>query len=71
MKKLTLLMIAVVGLVSGCVVYDPHPDRGPYRDGPHRGDRDGDGVPNRLDRDRDGDGIPNRNDNRPGNPYRY
>lgn len=25
-----------------------------------RGDRDGDGIPNRFDRDRDGDGIPNR-----------
>jgi hypothetical protein len=32
------------------------------RGGWRRGDRDGDGVPNRYDRDRDGDGIPNRAD---------
>ena len=35
-----------------------------------RGDRDRDGVPNRLDRDRDGDGVPNRRDSRPDNPRR-
>ena len=43
------------------------------RDGiPNRLDRDkdGDGVPNRVDRDRDGDGVPNRVDNRPDNPTR-
>lgn len=35
-----------------------------------RGDRDHDGVPNRVDRDRDGDGVPNRLDRRPDNPRR-
>jgi hypothetical protein len=46
-----------------------------------RGDRDGDGIPNRYDnrpnnpnnspvRDRDGDGVPNRADSRPDNPNR-
>ena len=34
------------------------------------GDRDRDGVPNRVDRDRDGDGVPNRYDRAPDNPYR-
>ena len=33
----------------------PRPGRG-------NGDRDRDGIPNRIDRDRDGDGIPNRFD---------
>jgi len=36
-----------------------------------RGDRDHDGVPNRVDRDRDGDGVSNRRDRRPDNPSRY
>ncbi len=35
-----------------------------------RGDRDHDGVPNRMDRDRDGDGVPNRMDSNPNNPHR-
>lgn len=35
-----------------------------------RGDRDHDGVPNRVDRDKDGDGVPNRMDSRPNNPNR-
>jgi hypothetical protein len=34
------------------------------------GDRDRDGIPNRLDRDRDGDGVPNRYDRAPDNPRR-
>lgn len=38
---------------------------------PPRWDRDGDGVPNRVDRDRDGDRVPNRFDSRPNNPNRY
>lgn len=67
MKKLTLVMLVLVGTLSGCVAYDPHP--GPH-DGAHR-DRDRDGVPNRMDRDRDGDGIRNREDARPNNPGRY
>ena len=37
--------------------------------GPH-GDRDRDGIPNRLDRDRDGDGVANRQDRQPDNPRR-
>ncbi|WP_265948224.1 hypothetical protein [Dechloromonas sp. A34] len=53
-------------LLSGCVVYDT-----PHRDGGHRGDRDRDGVPNRVDRDRDNDGVPNRMDRRPNDPNRY
>jgi hypothetical protein len=36
-----------------------------------RGDRDGDGIPNRVDRDRDGDGVRNRDDRRPNDPRRY
>lgn len=35
-----------------------------------RGDRDRDGIPNRMDRDRDGDGVPNRYDRAPNNPNR-
>ena len=35
------------------------------------GDRDHDGIPNRLDRDRDGDGVPNRHDRQPDNPRRH
>ena len=34
------------------------------------GDRDRDGVPNRVDRDRDGDGVRNRVDRAPDNPRR-
>ena len=34
------------------------------------GDRDRDGVPDRVDRDRDGDGVPNRFDKAPNNPRR-
>lgn len=44
-----------------------HMERGQWA----RGDRDRDGVPNRVDRDRDGDGIPNRLDRNPNNPRRY
>lgn len=36
-----------------------------------RGDRDGDGIPNRVDRDRDGDGVRNTQDRRPDDPRRY
>ena len=41
-----------------------------YPGGRGMGDRDRDGIPNRLDRDRDGDGVPNRLDQRPNNPRR-
>jgi hypothetical protein len=34
------------------------------------GDRDHDGIPNRVDRDRDNDGVPNRYDSNPNNPRR-
>ena len=69
MKMLTILLIAIGGLLSSCVAYEA-----PYRD--HRvydrdRDRDRDGVPNRMDRDRDGDGVPNRQDRRPDDPRRY
>ena len=80
MKKLAILLIAIGGLLSGCVAYEV-PNRGAVvhhsdrdRDGvPDRvdRDRDRDGVPNRMDRDRDGDGVPNRQDARPDDPHRY
>jgi hypothetical protein len=44
------------------VVPQQRPPRPFVQGPPRRGDRDGDGVPNRMDRDRDGDGIPNRFD---------
>ena len=67
MKKLAILLIAIGGLLSGCVAYEI-----PNRDsGVHHGDRDRDGVPDRVDRDRDGDGVPNRQDRRPDDPRRY
>ena len=50
-------------------VHTPRTGPGP-RQGHGARDRDGDGIPNRLDRDRDGDGVRNRNDRRPGNPNR-
>ena len=40
-----------------------------YRPGYGWRDRDGDGVPDRVDRDRDGDGVHTRRDARPNNPY--
>jgi len=69
MKKLAILLIAIGGLLSGCVAYEV-----PYRDGGvHHADRDRDGVPDRAnrDRDRDRDGVPNRQDRRPDDPRRY
>ena len=67
MKKLAVLLIAIGGLLSGCVAYEV-----PSRDGrAYSGDRDRDGVPNRVDRDRDGDGVRNRQDRRPDDPRRY
>lgn len=69
MKKLAILLIAIGGLLSGCVANEA-PSRG---GGVHHGDRDRDhdGVPDRADRDRDGDGVSNRRDNRPNDPHRY
>jgi hypothetical protein len=64
MKKLSILLIAVSALLSGCLVVEPVGDgRGYSRD------RDRDGVPDRVDRD--GDGVPNRQDRRPDDPRRY
>ncbi len=65
MKILAALLIVMSGLVSGCIIAEPQ-----YR-GEVRGDRDRDGIPNRMDRDRDGDGVPNRRDRRPDDPRRY
>jgi hypothetical protein len=62
MKKLAVLLIAIGGLLSGCVAYVPNRVGRAYS-----GDRDRDGVPDRVDRDRDGDGVPNRQDT-PGRP---
>lgn len=45
-------------------------DRERYVENRGMGDRDHDGVPNRVDRDRDGDGVPNRVDRAPDNPRR-
>lgn len=74
MTKLTVLLIAGALALSGCVAYEvPGPNHG--RDGYNRGsspggDRDRDGIPNRVDRDRDGDGVRNRDDSHPNNPRR-
>ncbi|MDB5749019.1 MAG: hypothetical protein JWP72_3867 [Massilia sp.] len=49
-------------------------ERGGWRSGQLARDRDGDGIPNRVERayrDRDRDGIPNGADQRPNNPNRY
>ena len=67
MKKLAIALLAIGGLLSGCVAYDP-PGR---HNNARQGDRDRDGIPNRVDRDRDGDGVPNRQDRRPNDPRRY
>jgi hypothetical protein len=69
MKKLAVVLVAIGGLLSGCVAYEPA-DRGNRE---YRGerDRDRDGVPNRADRDRDGDGVRNSDDRRPDDPRRY
>ncbi|MGV0950474.1 MAG: hypothetical protein ACOYB3_07340 [Azonexus sp.] len=75
MKYLTILLIAISALLSGCVVYDV-----PYRDDRvYRSDHDRNGPPNRgdhdngraHDHDRDGDGVQDRQDSRPNDPRRY
>ena len=67
MKTLSILVIAVAAVSSGCVAYEA-----PRREvRPLQRDRDRDGVPDRVDRDRDGDGVPNRQDRRPDDPRRY
>ncbi|MDP2035477.1 MAG: lipoprotein [Polaromonas sp.] len=71
MKKPVLLLVAAATL-AGCVAVPYHagPPQRPHV-GPHHGDRDRDGIPNRADRDRDGDGVRNRDDRRPNDPRRY
>jgi hypothetical protein len=68
MKKLAVVLIAIGGLLSGCIAYEvPARDsRAHHRDR----DRDRDGVPDRADRDRDGDGVRNSQDRRPNDPRR-
>lgn len=66
MKMIVMLCSALTVFLSACVVV-PVPDRDR---GVRGGDRDRDGIPNRVDRDRDGDGVPNRYDRRPNDPYR-
>ena len=65
MKIFAVILVALSTLMAGCIVEPDH--RGGYRSG----DRDRDGIPNRMDRDRDGDGVPNRQDRRPDDPRRY
>ena len=72
--KTLVTLLAAAGILAGCVAYPvPYDDNRPRQD--HRdhrdGDRDHDGIPNRVDRDRDGDGVRNRQDSNPNNPYRY
>ena len=74
MKKLAVVLLALTGILSGCVVEPARDVRYDQRDvREYRGDRDRDrdGVPNRVDRDRDGDGVVNRADRRPDDPRRY
>jgi hypothetical protein len=66
MKKLAVLLILAASVLTGCVVAEPG-----YRGNVRSGDRDRDGVPNRMDRDRDGDGVRNSQDRAPDNPRRY
>ena len=64
MKKLAVLLIAVSGLLTGCVVYD-----NPHRDGPPRNSHDG--GPPRGNHDNDRDGVRDNQDRRPNDPSRY
>lgn len=64
MKKL-IVAVAVLGTVlAGCVAVEPigYSTYGTY---------DNSYSSSRGYRDRDGDGVPNRVDARPNNPYRY
>ena len=65
MRKLAVVLLAIGGLLSSCVAWVPD------YDGRHYGDRDRDGVRDRVNRDRDGDGVPDRQDRRPDDPRRY
>ena len=68
MKKFARLLIAIAGLLSGCVAYEVEPSRSASV---HQRDRDRDGIPDRADRDRDGDGVRNSQDRRPDDARRY
>ena len=80
MKKYAVVLIAMSGLLAGCVGYEDS-NRSQYRDStahrynsdgtPYRYDRDRDGVPDRRDYDRDGDGVRNSQDRRPDDARRY
>ena len=71
MKKYAVMLIAMGGLLSGCVGYEVQSEPS-YRDSTaYRYDRDRDGVPDRRDSDRDGDGVRNTQDRRPDDPRRY
>ena len=63
MVKTLAVLLAASAALAGCVVapYDRPAPRPHYG----YGDRDRDGVPNRMDRDRDGDGVRNRDDRYP------
>ena len=64
--KTIAILLAAVGILSGCVVY-------PYEGGHGRHGgyyRDHDRGQYWGNRDRDGDGVQNRRDHRPDNPYR-
>ena len=63
MKKLSLLLVALATILSGCVAYEVPVTTSGYTTGYYS-----DGYRNR---DRDRDGVPNRYDRRPDNPYRY
>lgn len=64
MKKLAIVLVAIGGLLSGCVAYEV-----PYGEGGiHHADRDRTGSSDRGDRDRDG--VPDRQDRRPDDPRR-
>ena len=70
MKKLAVTWFAIASLMAGCVGYETAPRDDRVNRGA-RGDRDRDGIPNRVDRDRDGDGVRNSQDRRPDDPRRY
>ena len=65
MKILAVLLFAISTLLTGCIVAEPD------QRSEMRGDRDRDGMHNRMERDRDGDGVRNSQDRRPDDPRRY
>ena len=65
MKKLAIALIAIAGLLSGCVGFIV-----PFDDG-RAVNHEREGVSNRAARDRDGDGVRNSQDRRPDDARRY